>query len=120
MGEAPIVVVRSLSQVRLFVTPCAVARQAFLPFTVSQTFPKLMSIDLMVLSIRLLLCRPLLLPSTFPSIRVFSNELPMSQQFCSRVYTQKEKETFLYTKTCIQTFIIHSNQKGETTQPSNS
>ena len=60
---------QSLSQVRLFATPRAAAHQAFLSITNSQILLKLMSIELVVPSYRLILCRPLLLlPSIFPSI----------------------------------------------------
>ena len=55
----------------------AVAHQASLSFTVSQSLLRLMSIESVMLSIHLILCRPLLLPSIFPSIRVFSNELAL-------------------------------------------
>ena len=68
-------VVRSLSRVRLFATPWTAARQASLSFTMSQSLLKLMSIELVMPSNHLILCHPpLLLPSIFPSIRVFSNE----------------------------------------------
>ena len=67
--------VQSLSRVRLFVTPWTVARQASLSITNSQSLLKLMSIESVMPSNHLILCRPLLLlPSIFPSIRVFSNE----------------------------------------------
>ena len=66
------VVVQSISHVRLFVTPWATAHQASLSITVSQ----FMSIESRMPSNHLILCHPLLLlPSVFPSIRVFSNEL---------------------------------------------
>ena len=69
------VVVQSLSCVRLFATPWTAACQASLPFTSSQSWLKLLSIESMMSSNHLLLCRPLLLlPSAFPSIRVFSSE----------------------------------------------
>ena len=56
-------------------TPCATASLAFLSFTVSWSLLKFMSIELMMSSSHLNLCHPfLLLPSIFPSIRVFSNE----------------------------------------------
>ena len=67
--------VQSLSHVQLFATPWTVSRQASLSFTISQSLLKLMSIELVMPSNHLTLCRPLLLlPSIFPSIRVFSNE----------------------------------------------
>ena len=64
----------SLSRVRLFVTPWSAAHEASLSIANCQSPPKPMSIELMMPSNHLILCRPLLLPSTFPSIRVFSNE----------------------------------------------
>ena len=67
--------VQSLSSVWLFVTPWTIACQASLSITNSQSLPKLMSIESVMPSNHLILCRPLpLLPSIFPSIRVFSNE----------------------------------------------
>ena len=67
--------VQSLSHVRLFVTPWTAACQAFLSITNSRGPPKLMSIESVMPSSHLILCCPLLLlPSIFPSIRVFSNE----------------------------------------------
>ena len=57
-------------------TLCTAARQASLSIINSRSLLKLMSIELVMLSNHLILCHPLpLLPSTFPSIRVFSNEL---------------------------------------------
>ena len=62
--------VQSLSHVQLFATPWAAARQASLSITNSQSLLKLMSIEWMMPSNRLILCYPLLLwPSIFPSIR---------------------------------------------------
>ena len=67
--------IQSLSHVQLFVTPWSAARQASLSFTISRSLLKLMSIESVMPSNLLILCRPLLvLPSIFPSIRVFSNE----------------------------------------------
>ena len=66
--------VQSLSHVRLFVTPWTAARQASLSITNSQSLLKLMSIESAMPFNHLILCRPLLLPSILPSIRVFSNE----------------------------------------------
>ena len=67
--------VQLLSSVRLFVTPWTAAGQASLSITNSQSLPKLMSIESVIPSNHLILCCPLLLlPSIFPSIRVFSNE----------------------------------------------
>ena len=66
--------VQSLSCVRLFVTAWPTARQASLSITNSQSLLKLMSIKSVMPSNHLILCCPLLLPSIFPSIRVFANE----------------------------------------------
>ena len=66
--------VQSLSHVRLFVTPWTTALQASLSITNSQSLLKLMFIESVMPSNHLTLCYPLLPPSIFPSIRVFSNE----------------------------------------------
>ena len=67
--------VQSLSHVWLFVTPWTSARQASLSITNSRSPPKAMSIESVMPSNHLILYHPLLLlPSIFPSIRVFSNE----------------------------------------------
>ena len=69
------VVVHSLSRVWPFATPWTAACQDSMFFTISWSLLKLMSIESMMPSNHLILCRPLLLlPSIFPSIRVFSNE----------------------------------------------
>ena len=67
--------VQLLSRVRLFVTPWTTACQASLSITNSRSPPKPMSINSVMPSNHLILCHPLLLlPSIFPSIKVFSNE----------------------------------------------
>ena len=67
--------VQSLSHIRLFVTPWTAAHQASLSITNSRSLLKLMSITSVMPSKHLILyCPLLLLPSIFPSIRVFSNE----------------------------------------------
>ena len=71
------IVVQSLSRVRLFATPWTAARQASLSVTVTWSLLKFMSIELVMLSSDLILCHPLLLPSIFPSITVFSSELAL-------------------------------------------
>ena len=69
------VVVLLLSHVQLFATPWTAARYASLSFTISQSLLKLISIESVMPSNRLILYHPLLLPpSIFPSVRVFSNE----------------------------------------------
>ena len=66
--------VQSLSHIQLFVTPWTAARQASLSITNSWSLLTLMSIKLMIPSNQIILCSPLLLlPSIFPSIRVFSS-----------------------------------------------
>ena len=67
--------VQSLSRVRLFATPLITALQASLSISNSWSLLRLMSIESVMPSNHLILCCPLLLlPSIFPSIRVFSNE----------------------------------------------
>ena len=66
--------VQSVSHVQLFATPWTAAPQASLSITNSWSFLKLMSIKSVMPFNHLILCHPLLLPSVFPSIWVFSNE----------------------------------------------
>ena len=67
--------VQSLSRVQLFATPWIAALQTSLSIINSQSLPKLMSIESLMPSSHLILCRPLLLlPPIASSIRVFSNE----------------------------------------------
>ena len=69
------VVVQLLSHVQFFVTPCSSACQASLSITISLSLLKLMSIESVMPSNHLIIhCPLLLLPSIFPSIRIFSNE----------------------------------------------
>ena len=70
--------VQSLSHVRLFATLWTTAHQASLSITSSWSPPKPTSIESVMPSNHLVLCRPLLLPSIFPNIRVFSNESALS------------------------------------------
>ena len=64
-----------LSRVQLFATPWTAARQASVSITNSRSLPKLLSIESVMPSNHLILCHPLLLPSVFPNIRIFSNVL---------------------------------------------
>ena len=76
------VVVQWLSHVQLFVTPWTEACQASQSFTIYGSLLKLMSIESVMPSNHLILCHPLLfLPSIFPSIRVFSNELALRNRW---------------------------------------
>ena len=69
------VVVQSLSHVWLLATPWTAAHQASLSFSLSQGLLKIVSVESVMPSNHLILCRPLLLlPSIFPSIRVFFSE----------------------------------------------
>ena len=74
MNWWPLLLFSLLSCVWLFVTPWTTALQASLSFTISWSLLKLLSIESVMPSNHLILCHPLLLPSVFPSIRVFSNE----------------------------------------------
>ena len=76
------VIVQLLSCVQLFETPWTAAHQASLSFVISSNLLKLMSVESGMPSNQHTLCHPLLWPSIFPSIRVFSNFL-MSQFFTS-------------------------------------
>ena len=71
------VVVQSLTHVRLSVTPWTATHQASLSSNISWSLLKLMSIESVMPSNHLILCCPLLLPSIFPRIRVFSSELAL-------------------------------------------
>ena len=74
-SSSSLVVVQSLTCVQLFVTPWTAASQASLSFTISLSLLKLLSVESVMPSNHLILCRLfILLPSIFPSIRVFSNE----------------------------------------------
>ena len=78
VGILQLVIVQSLNHVQLFLTPWTAAYQASLSFTISQSLLKLMSIESVMLFNHLILCCSLfLLPSIFPTIRVFSNELAL-------------------------------------------
>ena len=97
--------VQSLSCVQLFVTPWTAARQASLSLTISQSLPKFISIELVKPSHDLILCCPfLLLPSIFPTIRVFSNESavhirwPMYWNFSFSFSPFKEYSVLIYFK----------------------
>ena len=81
--EPFVMVVQLLSQcVQLFMTPWTAAHQAPLSSTISQSLLRCMSIESVMLSNHLILCCPLLLlPSIFPSIRVFSSELALHMRW---------------------------------------
>ena len=92
-----VVVVQLLNLTWLFENPWTAAHQASLFFTVSQNLLKLMSIESVMTSNHLILCHPLLLlPSLFPSIRVFSNEsaLCIRCQKCASVLLMNIQDWF--------------------------
>ena len=77
-NKMALVFMQSLRHIPLFETPWTAAHQASLSFAISRSFLKLMSIESMMPSNHLTLCCPLLcLPSVFPGIRVFFNELAL-------------------------------------------
>ena len=97
--------VQSLSRVRFFATPQTAARQASLSITNSRSLLKLMSSESVMPSNHLILCHPfLLLPSIFPSIRVFSNESALrirwpKWQICSITNEMIAQGTLTYVPT---------------------
>ena len=68
------VLLKLLSHVQFFATPWTAARQTSLPFTIFWSLLRLLSVESVMPSSRFILCHPLLLPSIFSSIRVFSSE----------------------------------------------
>ena len=77
-GAAEFSSTQSLSRERLFATPWTAALQASLSSTIFWSLLKLMSVESVMPSNHLIVCHPLLLlPSVFPSIKVFSNELAL-------------------------------------------
>ena len=88
-----VAVVQSLNRVQLSVTTWTAAHQASLSFIVSRSLLKLMSIESVMPSSHLILCRPLLLlPSIFPSIMVFSNKSAL----CVLAFSSQSTVQFKY------------------------
>ena len=95
MHRISISVLQSFHHVQLFVTPRTAARQASLSITNSRSLLKLMSIESVMPSNRLILCRPLVLPpSIFPSIRVFSKASGSSHQGAKVLEFQLQHPSF--------------------------
>ena len=99
--------VQSLSHVGLFATPRTAAHQASFSFTISRSMLKLMSIESVMSSEHLILCCPLLLlPSIFPSIRVFSNEpalqirWPKYWRILDNMLSKFKNESLFYVHIC--------------------
>ena len=87
--------VQLLSSIRLFVTTWIAAHQASLSITNSQSSLRLTSIELVMPSSHLILCRPLLLlPSIFPSIRVFFKWVSSSHQVAKVLECQLQHQSF--------------------------
>ena len=94
--------IQSLSHIWLFVTPWSAARQASLSITNSWSLLKLKSIESVMPSNQLILCHPLLLPSIFPSIGVFSSKSalcirwPKYWSFCFSISPSNEYSGLIY------------------------
>ena len=119
--------VQSLSHVQFFVTPWTAACQASLSITNSQSLPKLMSIMFVMPSNNLILCHPLLLlPSIFPSIRVFSNESVLQISFSishSNAYSglisfRIDFLSLLIVQGTLKNLLQHHSSKASILQPS--
>ena len=88
-------VVQLLHRAQLFVNLGTTARQASLSFTITWSLLKSMSIELVMLSNHLIHCPPLLLlPSVFPTIRVFSSELALSMRWAKILGLQIQHQSF--------------------------
>ena len=118
-----------LSCVQLFVTPWTAARQASLSIAKSQSLLKLMSFEYVMASNHLNLCHPLLLlPSIFPSIRVFSNEsvllirwpkywsfsfsISLSNEYSGLIFFRTDQFDFLVVKGILKSLLQHHNLKA--------
>ena len=95
-------VVQLLSRVRLLVTPWTAGRQASLSFTILRSLLKLMSIESVMPSNHLVLCRPLLLPSIFPRIRVCFSRTWLSLYKVEMMITRLKPDPggFLHLSSC--------------------
>ena len=103
---------QSPSHVRLFATPWTTAHQASLSFTISWSLLKLMSIEPVKPSHHLILCCPLLLlSSTFPRIRVFSNDLALCLRWPK--YWSFSFSCFRYKGSISQALSCHSGCKPD-------
>ena len=90
--------VQLLSHFQLFVTPWTAAHQISLSFTISWSLFQLLSIELVMPRNHLIFCYPLLLlPSSFPSIRVFSNWVSSSHQVANVLELQLQRQSFQWT-----------------------
>ena len=127
--ETPVAVVQSLSHVRLFRILWTAACQASPSFTTSRSLRKLTSTESVMPSNHLVLCRPLpLLPSIFPSIRVFSNEsvfhiswpkywsfsfsISPSNEYSGLIYLRIDWFGFLAVQRTLKSLLQHRNSKA--------
>ena len=95
LGSVQSPVAQSCPTLRLFATPWTATHQVSLSITSSRSLLKLMSIGLVMPSNHFILCRPLLLlPSVFPSIRVFSNESALPHQLAKVLEFQLQHQSF--------------------------
>ena len=121
--------VQSLSRVQLFATPSTRACQASVSNTNSWSSPKPMSIELVMPSNRLILCRPFFfLPSIFPSNRVFSNESALhirwpkywslsfsispSNEYPGLIYFRMDWLDLLAVQGTLKSLLLHHNSKA--------
>ena len=126
-------VFQSISCVCLFVTSQTVAHQASLSFIISWSLLKLMSIELVMPSNHLILCCPLLLlPSIFPIIRVFSNELllcirwpkyqsfsiSLSNEYLGLISFRTDSFDLLAVQGTLKSLFEHHSSKASIIQPS--
>ena len=122
-------VVQLLSCVLLFATPWTATCQGFLSFTISQSLLRFTAIELVMPSNHLILCHPLLLlPSIFPSIRVFSSELALcirwpkywsfslsinpSNEYSGLIYFRIDWFDLLAVQGTLKSLLQHHNEKA--------
>ena len=124
---------QSLSHVRLFVTPWIAVCRAFQSVNNSRSLLKLISIESVIPSNHLILCHPILLvPSIFPSIRVFSNEsvllirwpkywsfsISLSNEYSELISFRKDWLDFLVVQGTLKSLLQHHISKASTLRPS--
>ena len=115
---------QSLSHVQLFATPWSAAHQASLSITNSQSLPKLMSIETVIPSNHLILCRPLfLLPSIFPSIRSpkywsFSFNISPSNEYSGFISYRIDCFDLLAVQETLKSLLQHHSLKASILQHS--
>ena len=120
-------VIQSLSCIQPFATPWTAARQASLSFTIYQSLLRFMSTESVMPSKHVILFCPLLLPSIFPSIRVFSNKLALcirwpkywslsfsispSNECSGLISFRSDWFDFLAVQVCFQSLLQHHSSK---------